>query len=262
MRARALSFLALVSLVGAAARADDRGNAPLPPRVCISFDPVTREWGRVGSFVTTWGGRCAPGFAFMAVIVPPGPQRDGSLIPVVGDCCPLPEGVLTGEEMEVDEECPEGWVGAGGRTEPHDESVSWYAVRHYMLCRKIDSRRFILGPPTGGRMVGTALELAPELLAKSRGVNTSVIHRSSIPPALRFGIARLSRWAWTDAACMGLPFGSLLTAKVGATCDQQLFRELQYAGIAGDPPRGTPVAVIPSCTSLADPLDPATDCAD
>lgn len=210
------------------------------PQACISYNPSRNEWGE--EFHT-----CAPGYASYGVADSGGKERDGSMIPAVQYCCPVPSpDILTKEEIYVEKICPENYVATGSKL---DFSKGEFTIQ-YMRCTKINSARYKLGDTHGALYFGNGFA---GWQASER------IDREDIPAGLRFGIGRNSKDRWAEEGCVGYPYGSMLTEKHSKYCGGFLFRELQFTGLPGDPPAGTPVKMFADCNQvdrLDDPNNP------
>src|SRR5262249_13934388 len=86
-----------------------------------------------------------------------------------------------------------------------------------------------------------------------------VVGKSQVPVGLRYGLGRTARKIWETDSCAGLPWGSLLVGKFSRPCGLW-YQDLEYRGVGDDPPDGSPVAVIPNCLAISDPLDATPTC--
>ena len=162
-----------------------------------------------------------------------------------GLCCRLPrEDILTSERKYTHWECPEDHVltYAGPSLEKSVLAVT---------CTKINTERYQLGEPTFGRYLGFGFTRLGE--AKS-------VSKHEIPAAIRHGLERTHFQTWDIDGCVGYPWGSLLVAVNGRHCYQTRFRQLQYKGKDGDPPRGTAVTMFPACDQISDVFAPVPHC--
>lgn len=87
-----------------------------------------------------------------------------------------------------------------------------------------------------------------------------VLKPADIPPAIRFGVTRRSHFEFLENGCIGDPPGSLLVRKLTKKCFDFHFQQLQFRGIAGDPPQGTAVRMFPECRYIADIFDTDSEC--
>lgn len=207
------------------------------PQLCIGYNTSTGIWGEEYQL-------CAPGYAAYGVADAGGKERAGEKIPAVQNCCPLPaRDILTQEEVYVRESCPENYVATGSKLDfsKGDEGIQ------LMRCTKINSARYKLGAAKPSLYFGNGF-------AGWQG--SQRIEREEIPAALRWGMSRLSREKWNKEGCIGFPFGSLLTSKQAKVCAGFFFRELEFAGLPGDPPAGTPVKMFPDCRDVTRVDDP------
>lgn len=215
--------------------------SPIEPKPCFGLqgDQTTSPWSVPE--------RCPVGYAIFSVGAPSGPlNRHPSRIHTSIHCCPLPSSdILTGETVTADSRCPKNFVATGlifrnDKTQPNP-----------LVCTRIDARRFRLGPAVPAVYYGFSSMYWKE---KRR------IMKSEIPPGLRYGVGRRSRTRWRPNGCIGYPFGSLLVEKSGKRCANFKFRQLQFAGKAGDPPSGAPVPMIADCELVTDLLKKNPKC--
>lgn len=240
------------------AAADD-----LVPRVCIGYNPDAKNWEPVGATPAhIQEQNCPSGYAYMRTSIITGTPRPGANLALRGSCCPLPAGVLTEEHVWNTDRCPEGFVATGSRAERQvyfegdnwrPAVAEWEKILHYMRCTKINTARFQLGPVAETLTVGLRRDF-PRKLHEVR-----MTSESRIPVGIRYGVTRDGKYSFEAGGCLGLPWGSLLTAKFDKFCGIE-FRPLQYTGAPGDPPAGTPVQVVPDCLSIDDPLSPEPKC--
>lgn len=213
------------------------------PAVCLGYAPK----GRLDA-VTKWGMgwvKCPPGFVFYGV---PEGAHSAETSSLLGVCCPLPAGdILLPQTATTYRQCPDGFVVTGGFGK--DQSCPQCPVS--IECTKINTDRYMLAPARPCRYWGDG---------KSGARQSERLQRFDIPLALREGITRESYLGWAVDGCIGTPIGSLLTAKGGRRCYESEYRELLYRGLAGDPPKGTPVKMFPNCAELDDPFDPSSGC--
>ena len=209
------------------------------PFVCTGFNPIGIEkW-------TASGGRCPENYAYFGAD-DVGGKRPLKTTRLSAKCCRLPsDDLLLPQTFEASLACPDDAVAVGSVISPQD------AARELrLLCRKINTKRYRLGPPTPGVYFGAGLSMrwyGPPLL------------ESEIPLAIRLGIIRHDYSKQQIDGCAGIPFGSVLTNK-GKRCGDFAFRQFQYRGELGDPPSGTPVTMFPDCAELEDPLSPTSGC--
>ena len=236
----------------------------LTPRVCIGYNPEKQNWELVGEqAIHRQEDHCPKDYAFMRVAWVPGQPHGGKSVAVRGTCCPLPVGILTDTHYWESEHCPANTVATGSRAEmqvEYDKNGDWhYAVKkwenitHYLRCTKVDTRRFQVGPLAETLSIGFSFDLDRLLLS------TGYTNESRIPIGIRYGVTREGLYRLDSGGCIGYPWGSLLTGKLHKFCGFE-FRSIEYKGIPGDPPRGTPVKVVPDCISLDDPLSPTPKC--
>jgi hypothetical protein len=211
------------------------GSRPLP---CLGYNSETKTWGEEYQ-------SCPSGYAAYGVADAGGKERPGEKIPAVQVCCPLPSpDILQKEEVYVRESCPEDHVATGSRLDffRGDDGVQ------LMRCTKINTGRYQLGAPRPALYWGNGF-------AGWQG--SERIEREEIPPAIRPAMGRQGRERWNREGCVGYPWGSMLTRKTAKYCGGFFFRELQFRGVPGDPPAGTPVMMFPECRDVAGIDDPA-----
>lgn len=207
------------------------------PRVCT---------GRMGGeYRIVQQRNCASHFAFFAQSARPGGTptfAPGSKVAVSGSCCPLPaeDILLESEKKSIQgETCPQGYVVTGGRDKTCED------CDYTLVCTKINTRRYQLAASEAGVAWG---------VSSSDWKVAERIDRADLPLAIRYGIGRTSRWRFAKSGCVGRTPGSLFVGRTSKHCKDYLFRQLQFAGSAGDPPKGTPVRMFPVCDLLSDPL--------
>lgn len=209
------------------------------PYVCIGFNP--------GQGVEGWGevhDSCPRGYAYFSFREPGRIETKPERVAVGGACCRLPaEDVLTEERVKSFGACPENFIGVGGDYRPPDH--------HALLCARINTERYQLGPVTGGRYFGVGYSMAK---------HRTRIESAALPVALRYALGRSSYDKWIGEGCVGVRPGYLVTGKQPRTCETIEFRELQYAGRAGDPPAGTPVEMLPKCSKIENEFDAFSGC--
>ena len=204
----------------------------LPPDllpVCTGWVPSKQAFALVGiNAADTAEDFCPAGSAYFSVVYPGNQRRPGAKVNVVGTCCPLPAHALLDDTVFVPEECPDGFVATGtrqniGRANPGaaaSAEFSWADERVQELrCTKLDTERFVLTEPTGGRNIGWRRSF--------RTYFDSYVLRTSIPVSLRFGLGRFSQYSWNEDSCIGLPWGAVLVAKKSKYCDGMMFRSIK-----------------------------------
>ena len=213
------------------------------PFVCVNYSPNTAEW----KWRSTESA-CPSGHGIYSVNeVSSAQQATADSTPVIGACCRLPaEDILTDEHSWASEECPDGSVVTGG-------AVKWWCLKceKRVRCTKINAARYQLGEKVPGAYWGRGL---------SRRSHLKRVERLDIPVAIRYAVGRQGLLSWTTDGCVGLPWGSLAVRKGPPRCSGFLFRQLQYRGLPGDPPRGTPVEMFPKCQEISDIFDPEASC--
>lgn len=248
-----LAFLLLLLLAtGSTAFAQETS-----PALCLGYNPETKTWGQAGVSPYSFSEptECPENYAMVGVRRPLGSYRSPKFTPIMGDCCPLPVGVLLPEKFLHSEQCPENSIVTGARFNPPFESCvgkdpgcmeRWQKVETELICTKIDSTRYALAEVRAGIRWGMGYNFSemtrPQLL------------RQTLPAGLREGIGRFSRIGWRLEGCVGDPPGSFLVGRSGKRCHEFQFRTLL------DSETKQPVKTFPDCRRVADPLDPQTLC--
>ena len=223
------------------------------PKPCIGYAQITDL--ATGTIEEIWGAAdnrgCAPGATIIAGEVGVITQKNiptGSL-PFVADCCALPaDDILTQTVVNADTECPPEHIATGSAL----YTDKCPACPRPLRCTKINTVRYQLGPPQPGAYWG---------FGTTFWRNTTRYQRSELPAAIRYAVGRHDRFDYRAQGCIGEPFGSLLTARTGRrTCAALKFAELQYRGLPGDPPRGTPVKMFPDCSAVLNYTSPEPQC--
>ena len=127
-----------------------------------------------------------------------------------------------------------------------------YSTKVLMRCTKINTNRYQLSEEVETRHLALSTHFRESLSPR--------IARKDIPVAIRFGTVRVDQTLWGPRACLGYPWGSLLSSKQGKQCQDISFKQLQYKGNKGDPLAGEAVVMFPECIALDDPINPATKC--
>lgn len=206
---------------------------------------------------------CPASTAVMAARNGSGPTRPLSQFSLSGSCCPVPEGMLTDEHQVVPERCPAGFVVTGVHQHLEDpallETASGqlaslsdteklryfpFARRYSLRCTRVNSQRFQVTEPQAGIFIGWYRHLRSTFEQRSS--------RSQIPLELRYGLGRVSQFAWLPSFCVGKPWGSMLVGMGRKRCSEFSFVSVQYKGAEGDPPSGTPAIRTAKCLYLQD----------
>ena len=262
LRARIKSVL-LLSLFSSLFMAAPLLAEPPEPYLCIGYNPSRADWGviRLRSHQEVEAS-CDPGYAYMSIDFIGGTPREGRKIEVLGRCCRLPDGVLTSEHLYATEDCPTGTIATGIKYERPlkgcDENWKDCArqieeMDHFLRCTKIHEERYQLGEEKPPYVLGFNLGFNLE-----EGGSEPYTSRSQVPLGIRYGTSRNNLYELDGGGYIGFPWGSVLVGKHSKT--RYSFRQIQYRGAAGDPPKGTPLKVIPDCESISDPLDPNAHC--
>ncbi len=262
MHKLALVMLLLVAASGStfAQEASSRDTAITQtqgPGLCLGYNPETKSWGQAGVSPFSFGEptECPANHAMVGVRRPLGNYRAAKFIPVMGDCCPLPTGVLRPEKSTHLGQCPENSVVTGARLSQDIEACisddqgcldRWQEIETELVCTQIDTTRYLLSSPRAGIRWGKGYNFSE--LAQHQ------ILRRYLPPGLREGIGRYSRIGWRLEGCVGDPPGSLLTGRSGRRCHDFQFKSLL------DTKSNLPVESFANCRRVSDPLDPLAQC--
>ncbi len=206
------------------------------PTMCIGFNPEKNKFGE--EYLS-----CPKGYAYYSVGDPAGKALPGETIITAGGCCPLPaDDILTEEKVDAEVSCPENYIATGMKGwERKPEEVK------FIQCTKINDKRYKLGEMTPAKYWGNGF-------AGWQGSDR--IDREIIPAGIRYSVGRENQNHWGDDGCVGYPWGSLFAKKTSKYCGGMFFRQLQFAGVAGDPPAGTPVKMFPDCDDVNEVGDP------
>ena len=213
-------------------------------------------WGTRGPIGDEREAHCPDGWAYMTGVRVGGVRAGPAQVDLKGLCCPLPSGALLPEKVMVTERCPDGFVATGVSydTSSAPEGAGWESFTHRMECTKLDSERFVLGPPTEGWEVSVDEPFFANLMGRLLGRDPKNIAWSRLPASIRMGVNRAGMLRWDDTSCIGNPPGSLVVAKHGKGCAQFHFSQLL------DRRTGEAVRVLPECAGIPDPLASEPHC--
>lgn len=183
-----------------------------------------------------------------------GHARRADQYELTGQCCPLPPGTLLDEHVMASLRCPDGSVITGSEMDPPGSDKYPRRVRSTRLrCTRVNPERASLAAETPGWRVGWGEDPLPRYLYSDDNL-PRLTSRSRLPVELRYGVGRASPTAFSDNICIGVPFGSLVTAADDKSCIAIKFRQLI------DRSTGKPYRYDPDCIALSDPLGPAPRC--
>jgi hypothetical protein len=207
---------------------------------------------------------CPPQHALLGTAPRSGSDSPPRAVGLVGVCCQLPSSdILTEEHLFTWDQCPSGYISTGvrlgkdGTCNRHRffrlfKFTSCEAEQGYQLrCSKVNTRRYQLGSANNGQAWGNGT---------TRRFGVSVLRRSELPPAVRYGLMRREQSVLFSAGCVGTPIGSVLTGKSTKECSGLTFKQIEYRGIDSDPPRGTAVQMYPNCDSVINPFASEPEC--
>lgn len=197
------------------------------PLVCTGFIHHLNRYGTIGAPDRTPVDECDEGSAFLAHLEvyrhDAGRMRQ---TPYFGSCCPLPPEALTGEAFDGGNECPDGSVAVGAGMKPWPATGSVSQREYYLRCRRVNTARYRLGELSPGWQIGPYADPVEEWWDP---LVSGAMHASSlgrIPAQLRAGIFRRSEDRWSYTGCIGHPWGSVMTGRLGQGCGDFRFREL------------------------------------
>ena len=198
-------------------RADPSQFLPL----CLGFDTrgqvIGPKFARSDS-----PGSCPADHAFIAIDTVTGRDRPVEDIPLIGYCCPLPEGSLHSETVSVIEHCPADFLATGSHLDEHGKV--------FLDCTKLDVSRYSLAESNSGAALEPAVEFFPKLLAWVESwfshPGARRIAWNEIPVAMRYGFSRRSETQWGWESCLGARFGSFLVGRKGVECYENSFAQL------------------------------------
>lgn len=203
------------------------------PAVCIGYSQLRQDWGYDY-------GNCPAHYAYYGVDDPAGVAYPPDRIQAVMNCCPLPsKDILTDQHTFVLEECPPDHIATGSLR---------VGEQYYMRCTQVNTERYQLGDQTEGWYWGDGA---------AGWQDSRRIEWENIPAAIRYSHGRVEKLRWDVDGCVGYPWGSLLTMKKSKYCSGFTFRQLQFAGMAGDPSAGTPVKMFPDCDEVININEPS-----
>lgn len=241
-----IAFLLLVTAHNS--MADDSAvheRAIHTPQICDGL--IEDETGRRVWSSTSYQ-PCANNHAIFSLLPwKAGRFADPSDIGVTGSCCPLPAAdILSTNTHQTESSCPENYVVTGVIGQDPSKHIPGSLV-----CTEINTNRYQLGPVSPGLLVGMTSNFyrTPRMLTQV-----------DLSPAFRYSVGRAGLTDWFQAACVGESLGSILVGKKGKRCHHFDFRQLQFRGLAGDPPSGTPVVVFADCTVVTGVLEGEPKC--
>ena len=184
--------------------------------LCSGYDPLRKSWGFLSVEDQQSEAYCPPGYAVLS----------HQAVSLAGyrsvSCCPLPEDALTQNHVFTPRTCPSGFVATGiRRTTPTGTHIASNRERE-IRCTEVNQQQFELIPAEVVEITRLSTPSAESLLA---GIRCSA--RGKLPPNLRYGLGRKSRYTWGEAFCAGLPWGSVLSSFAEKTCRGASFLTLK-----------------------------------
>ncbi len=221
---------------------------PAHPKPCLGYNPFVHDWG------FNWKSDvqiCAGSYGYFSL---KNPRQAGPWERVVlsDNCCPLPtDDMLLPARFVTIDTCPENFIITG--VQRGGGKMNWGGV--LVHCVRLNTERFQIGAKVPGVFWGVSSELALWYRSLPRNVM-----RANLPASIRYGVGRRGLTDWDISGCVGIPYGSLLVSLGGRRCADYLFARVDYRGRPGDPPAGTPVAMLPPCDRLSDIFDEHAVC--
>lgn len=217
--------------------------------VCSGWLPAVNTHGVVGAESPLHIQECPPGEVLLSERTPAGHPATPRKLAVTGACCPYPPDALTSETVRAAVQCPANHVVTGAIHPGNGEAD--------LLCRKINTARYRLGPARPAVLItergGEEGAWNSFLQLFDRGYTGSARAWTALPPALRYGLARVATDRWDFEFCTGYPWGSALTGKtLGRGCSFE-HRELLRAD-------GTAEKVFPDCLAIGSLLRAYPEC--
>lgn len=211
----------------------------IDPSICTGADPETILGSHSPSAMRLV---CPPGSAIYSL---DDPSRRSGKYTVRAVCCSLPAPDMLKSDIRVirKQRCPDGMLMVG----MHD--VESRTARTLVQCSPINRNRYLLGPPSPGVGWGMGNEW-----------DTAQYRTDEIPRAVRWSVGRMAMDNWDVDGCIGNPVGAALVGIPNPSCESASFRQVQYSGLPGDPPRETPVQMYPDCARTPDPFSTARSC--
>ncbi len=212
-------------------QSDDTG-----PFICASY-----TFGSDNLYRNGRNSFCPEHYAFMEI--------DDAGPVALGTCCKLPKSDILTKSFEwMPSACPDDSILTAIQLYPILEVIDNKKQRPYYRCSKINTAKYMLGPPTEGILYGEGGSLS---------IVSEDLDRSRIPLAARKGFGMIAAGASDPDGCVGKPWGALLTGIKGRDCHQRTFRTLLRKSDNGPP---VPVPVLPKCAKLLDIYDPSRGC--
>lgn len=255
-----------------------RSAADHQPKICTGFVPFADDFTYLGSS-RPWDDpqhtSCPPNQAIFSAM--PYLKRDisGSEAKFVGlviNCCPLPANdILTKGVTYSNSNCPPGSIATGAsvaeilpecaelqeKSKRTKEKVRFCNRRHSELpkrlhCTKVNTDRYQLATPEPAYRRALSGHIG--------SLQDTFTTWAAIPLGLRYGLGRMSQYDWRDPTCVAYPWGGILVGKLGKGCRYLRYSQLQFRGLKGDPPQGTPVKMFPDCIKIENPESKTPRC--
>lgn len=247
--------IASLSVLLAGVPAETRADSELP--VCSAWVPAAGRHGPVGAESPLGVNECPAGQVFMSELIPAGHPADPALLLVTGVCCPYPPDALTNERVRAAVACPPNYVVTGAYDKQKGDGLEGD-----LLCTRINTDLYELSPPHQAVYItergGESGPWNSVLRQFGRDFVGSSLKWTSIPPALRYGLARVGTDRWNYEFCTGFPWGSALTGKTfGRGCSYTHSSLLRRTGGAAE---ARSVTTYPDCLAVSQFLAPELSC--
>lgn len=239
------------------------GEPPIP--VCTSFIISEERFGSFRAMTFYEQHLCTQGHAVVsASTLVSSEAGDHERAATAGNCCPMPADALSFHSSWHFRRCPPDHVVTGVSLRYLSEAPSMRAGEYGNMyhCTKLNTYRYQLGAPTLAlRVTSIPYGLTHIGIKWLLGIDPhDRVSWKYLPPALRYGIMRSDRAAFEDYGCAGYPWGSPLVGRRGATNCGHEHRRIEYRGLPGDPPNGTPVKMFEDCVAVRNPFSREPEC--
>ena len=251
---------------GSIAESNDvrRDKTPYPGKVCLGYNVETQKWGGMGiSDPYEAEAQCPRNHAFAFMRRFSGEATPGSAVPLDGVCCPLPDDVLTGEDVYTSEVCPEDTVLTGTKStatfseqecqvNSADCFNRWRKSEKLLRCTRINTERYQLGPIQKGVSMGWMRHFRTTFNGRTGRVN--------IPLSWRYAAGRISKTVWEPISCFGQPWGSIMVGRTSKYCGDYKFRQLFYRQENDELSNTQLVKLVAECDHLSSRFDSDAKC--
>lgn len=212
------------------------------PYVCTGYRAIASyaKWGRSVE-------ECPPDYAMF--------ELDDTRHMANGVCCRLPSSdILTEERSWISSpECPDDSIVVGTKLEDVTLTNGRMIIgKTSILCARIDTRSYALGPRVPGQYWGTGM---------SAGDNEIGTDPRTFESGLRAAVGRSDFENWDLDGCIGSPPGLLLASTAAADCKATVFRQLLRRERTTDGKETqVPVVMFRRCRTTPNRFDPLAGC--